>query len=245
MDTMHLGDLKQDQRNAKKHNERNLAAITTSITEVGTMRPMVAASDGTIIAGNATAEAFGDLGMEDVIVVRSDGTRPIVHIRTDVEAGSDTAVKAGLYDNLASDLSAGQYRPEVLAALLGQVDLAPVAMTANEAQAIIGAASGRESMEIDHSRIISGTGDFHEEREYPDTGFRDDRDSRYGNTLVRQIVLIMDRDQYMMTLTRLRVLAEQQGLETNGEVVRWMLDQHVPEADVAGRVAQMSAATGE
>ena len=131
-----LADLRPDPRNARRHSERNRAAVTTSLAEVGFMRPMVAANDGTLIAGNLTAEALADLGMDDVIVVRSDGTRPIVHIREDVDPGSEVAIKGGLYDNLARDLSDG-YDSDVLAALLEEVDLSPVLMTAEEAATLL------------------------------------------------------------------------------------------------------------
>jgi len=136
MDSTHLSELKQDPRNARRHSARNLAAIETSIAETGFGRPMLAANDGTLIAGNLTSEALANLGMEDVIVVRSDGTRPIVHIREDIEPGDERAIKAGLYDNLASDLADG-YDPVVLAALLEEVELSPVLLTTDEAAALL------------------------------------------------------------------------------------------------------------
>lgn len=132
----HLSDLKQDPRNARRHSSRNLAAVTTAISEVGFMRSLVAANDGTLIAGNLTAEALADLGMDDVIVVRSDGTKPIVHIREDVDPGSELAIKGGIYDNRASELADG-WNEDVLAALMAEVDVSPVLMTQDELAAII------------------------------------------------------------------------------------------------------------
>ena len=131
-----LADLTIDPLNARRHNERNLAAISTSIQETGFGRSMLAASDGTLIAGNATAEALADLDMHDVIVVRSDGTKPIVHIRDDIAPGSDMARKAGLYDNRSAELADG-YDPEILVALMEDLDIAPVLMTEAEAAALI------------------------------------------------------------------------------------------------------------
>lgn len=137
-DRAHLSALKQDPDNARKHNERNLAAISTSITETGFGRSLLAASDGTLIAGNATAEVLADLDMTDVIVVESDGTRAIVHIRTDIEPGSDMARKAGFYDNRTAELADG-WDLEVLAALMQETDIAAVAMTQEEAAELIAA----------------------------------------------------------------------------------------------------------
>lgn len=132
-----LAQLRPDPMNAKRHTERGMAAVTTSVREVGVMRSLVAARDGTLIAGHATSEALADLDMTDAIFVHSDGTRPIVHIRDDVEPGSELAIKGGLYDNLTSDLSAGDYRPDILAALLRQVKVSPVVMTSHEAELLI------------------------------------------------------------------------------------------------------------
>lgn len=133
-----LGDLRADPQNVRKHNARNLAAVSTSLSEVGFVRSIAAANDGTIIAGNLTAEALADLDMDDVIVIESDGRRPIVHVRTDIEPGSDMARKAGFYDNRSSDLSDG-YHPDMLAALISQVDIAPTLLTAEEAAQLIAA----------------------------------------------------------------------------------------------------------
>lgn len=127
-----LEEFHQDPQNARRHTERNLAAITTSVTERGFGRPLVATADGTIMAGNATAEALSDLDMTDAIVITTDGTRPIIHRRSDIEAGSDAAILLGLYDNLAGDHADG-YHPDVLAALLQQVTPSPVLMTRAEA----------------------------------------------------------------------------------------------------------------
>lgn len=133
----HLRDLKADPRNPRRHTARNQAAIETSIGEVGFVRSIATANDGTIIAGNLTSEALAALGMEDVIVVHSDGTKAIVHVRDDIEPGSEAAIKAGIYDNRASDLSDG-YHPDLLAELTAEVDLSAVLLSAEELDAILG-----------------------------------------------------------------------------------------------------------
>lgn len=136
-----LADLKPDPRNPRRHTERNRAAVQTSLQEVGFVRSLAAAADGTLIAGNLTAEALAELGMDDVIIVRSDGTRPIVHIREDIAPGSDAALLAGLYDNRAAELADG-YDPAVLAAILAQVRPAATLLTPEEALALIGPRPG-------------------------------------------------------------------------------------------------------
>jgi len=149
VDVGHLGDLKQDPNNAKVHNERNLASISTSITETGFGRSLVIANDDTILAGNATAEALADLDMTEYILVESDGTKPIVHKRIDLASASDAmARKLAFYDNRTAELASG-WDTEVLAALMQEVDIAAVAMTPEEAADLIasdGAGQGTEGL---------------------------------------------------------------------------------------------------
>jgi hypothetical protein len=136
-----LKDFKADPQNVRKHNERNLAAVVTSLSETGFGRPILAASNGTVLAGNLTSEALADLGMEDVLVIETDGRRPIIHVRSDLEAGSDDARKAAFYDNRAAELADG-YDAELLASLIADVDLAPTLLTAKEAAELIALGGG-------------------------------------------------------------------------------------------------------
>jgi len=58
----HIGDLKPDNQNARRHTERNLAMIEDSLREVGFARSGVIDDDGNILAGNATVEVAAQLG---------------------------------------------------------------------------------------------------------------------------------------------------------------------------------------
>lgn len=137
-DVAHLRDFRPDQDNARLHDERNLAAIETSMQTTGFGRPILAAKDGTVLAGNATLEAAGNIGMEEVILVHSDGTKPIIHVRTDLDPNSEMARLAAFYDNRTAELAS--WDTEVLAALMQEVDIAAVAMTPEEAADLIAAA---------------------------------------------------------------------------------------------------------
>ena len=55
--TIKISDLKPDNRNARKHSERNLSAIENSLREVGAGRSIVIDETGTVLAGNATIKA--------------------------------------------------------------------------------------------------------------------------------------------------------------------------------------------
>ena len=63
--------LTADPRNARKHSERNLAAIRTSLESFGQQKPIVVSPDGVVVAGNGTLAAAVELGWETVAVVES------------------------------------------------------------------------------------------------------------------------------------------------------------------------------
>ena len=75
-------------------------------------------------------------------MVESDGTKPIVHIRTDIEPGSDMARKAGFYDNRAAELADG-YHADILAALIEDTDIAPTLLTSDEAAKLLAEAASK------------------------------------------------------------------------------------------------------
>lgn len=114
----HIGDLKPDPQNARVHNPRNVGQIERSIESDGFGRPGLLARDNSIIAGNATAEAAANVGMEDVLVIDSDGTKPIYIRRTDVEPGSERFRKLALSDNRAAELAT--WSSEVLASFVDE-----------------------------------------------------------------------------------------------------------------------------
>lgn len=94
-------------------------------------------------------------------------------------------------------------------------------------------ADDRSDLTMDHTRLIFDD----EDGDNPwSTDRRTAEAERYDTTTVRQIVLLFDREGYVRTLLRIRALADRHGLETNGDVVRWLLDQHVPMAEVEDAV---------
>jgi hypothetical protein len=117
----HLGHLKPDTRNARRHNPRNIGMVETSLQTDGFGRSILLDAGGNIIAGNGVTEAAGNVGIEDVIVVPSDGTKVIAIQRTDVEPGSERAVRLAIADNRTQELS--DFDPAVIAELSAEVDL--------------------------------------------------------------------------------------------------------------------------
>lgn len=96
--------LKTDPDNARKHSERNIKVIASSLESFGQRRPLVVWGD-TVIAGNGTLEAAQSLGWTDVFITRvpSDWTE-------------DQARAYALADNRSSEL--GDWDSELLASQL-------------------------------------------------------------------------------------------------------------------------------
>lgn len=92
--------LKEDPRNARRHDQRSVDAIAESLTLHGQQKPVVALKDGTVIAGNGTLQAARSLGW----------TRLAAVVFEDVSRARTYA----LADNRTAELSA--WDPAALAA---------------------------------------------------------------------------------------------------------------------------------
>lgn len=64
MDTIH-----EDPRNARSHNDRNLATIRKSLETYGQVKPIVVNADGSILAGNGLYRAAKALGWTEIAAV--------------------------------------------------------------------------------------------------------------------------------------------------------------------------------
>ena len=106
---MPLEAIRPDPDNANRHTERGQHLLTQSLQQRGFFRPMAAALDAegkpVMLAGNHTQEVAAAVGMTEAIVIESDGTRPIVHVRTDLAADSTDARLLSLEDNRIAQLS--------------------------------------------------------------------------------------------------------------------------------------------
>lgn len=67
-----LKDLREDPKNARKHDERNVVAIASSLARFGQQKPIVVNADGVIIAGNGTFTAAKRMGWTHLAAVRFD-----------------------------------------------------------------------------------------------------------------------------------------------------------------------------
>lgn len=100
-----INDLTPDQRNANRGTEFGAALLERSISEVGIGRSIVVDKHGNIIGGNKTTETVQALGIEEMIVVQSDGKKLIVHQRTDLDIDSPEGRTMALLDNQVSKVN--------------------------------------------------------------------------------------------------------------------------------------------
>lgn len=100
-----LKEFRLDPGNANLHTERGQALVRESLTKRKFARPMFAAGDKTMLAGNLTKVTAEEVGMNEAIVIETDGTRPIIHVRMDLKADDLEARQLALEDNRAAELS--------------------------------------------------------------------------------------------------------------------------------------------
>lgn len=130
-------------RNANKHTPRGLQALETSVQRDGWIGAQTAAASGEIFDGSARQDLAADK-FEDVepIIVHSDGTRPVIVVRDDIESAEDEKAKRLAYaanrvaqidldwnaaivaEDYAADphLFDGLFTPVELGGITGQVD---------------------------------------------------------------------------------------------------------------------------
>lgn len=97
-----LKDYLQDSKNFNKGNEYGESLIAKSISKFGAGRSMLAASDGTLIAGNKSHKKLAEAGIENVIEVETDGKTAVVVKRTDIKSGSKQFHEMALADNASA-----------------------------------------------------------------------------------------------------------------------------------------------
>lgn len=100
---MKISELKKDDRNFNKHTESGMGLLRKSLKDLGAGRSILIDNNGKIIAGNGVAEAAEDLGIEDVIVVPTDGKKIVAVKRVDIDINSKTGRELALADNSVAE----------------------------------------------------------------------------------------------------------------------------------------------
>jgi hypothetical protein len=103
--TAKIADLIPDDRNANAGTERGQQLIENSLRNYGAGRSILIDKNNRIIAGNKATENAGQVGLDDVIVVETDGTRLVAVKRTDLDLKRDKAARElAIADNRTSEI---------------------------------------------------------------------------------------------------------------------------------------------
>ena len=100
-----IDELVPDRKNANKGTQAGLRALDKSLRDFGAGRSILIDKDGEIIAGNKTTERAADLGIDDVIIVPTDGTKLVAVQRTDLDLDTDPEARQLAYaDNRIAEI---------------------------------------------------------------------------------------------------------------------------------------------
>ena len=100
-----LSTLQPDAKNANKGTVRGLEALTDSLQRYGAGRSILVDKHGRVIAGNKTLDVSTNIGMDDVVIVQTDGKQLVAVQRTDLDLETDEAARMLAYaDNRVGDL---------------------------------------------------------------------------------------------------------------------------------------------
>ena len=94
-----ITDLVFDDKNFNKHTEFGMSLIEKSLRNHGAGRSILIDKNNRIIGGNGVVENAGQIGMEDIIIVPSDGTKIVAVQRTDIDLDSKEGREMALADN--------------------------------------------------------------------------------------------------------------------------------------------------
>jgi hypothetical protein len=120
-----ITDLQPDAHNANRGTKRGHDAVTSSLKHCGAGRSILIDKHGKIIAGNKTAASAAQAGIDDVLVVPTDGTQIIAVQRTDLDLDTDAkARELAIADNRTAELGL-EWDADALAELSADLNLQP------------------------------------------------------------------------------------------------------------------------
>ena len=122
-DKRKISELIPDHANANKGTERGRYALEASLRQYGAGRSILLDKNGRIIAGNKTVEVAADVGLDDVLIVQTDGKQIVAVQRTDLDIDSEAGRGLAYADNRVGQLSLDWDAEQVLADLNAGMDL--------------------------------------------------------------------------------------------------------------------------
>lgn len=100
-----LKELIQDDKNMNKHNEYGMSLLEKSISKYGLGRSILVDKNNKIIAGNGVTETAANVGLDDIIIVPTNGRQLVVVQRTDLDLDSKEARELALADNAVAHVN--------------------------------------------------------------------------------------------------------------------------------------------
>jgi DNA modification methylase len=136
-----IKELTPDNKNANQGTVRGAGMLEDSLRKFGAGRSILIDKSGRVIAGNKTLEQAASLGMDDILIVQSDGKKLIAVQRTDLDLLTDaTAKELAIADNRTSELSL-HWDADILKQMEGEIDLTQF-WKPEELSALLGSVGG-------------------------------------------------------------------------------------------------------
>src|ERR1044072_106855 len=117
-----IADLQFDDRNANQGTELGKELLQTSITKYGVGRGVLADKNLKLIAGNHAVKEMMEQGVEQVIVIPTDGKKLVVSQRIDIDKDSKAGHELALADNRVTQANL-QFDMSVIRELEAEFDL--------------------------------------------------------------------------------------------------------------------------
>jgi hypothetical protein len=100
-----ITDLQFDDKNFNLGSEYGAKLLDNSFSKFGAGRSVLVDKNNRLIAGNKSAEMFGQLGNENIIIVETTGDELVVVKRTDIDLDSQQGREMALADNQVSKIN--------------------------------------------------------------------------------------------------------------------------------------------
>lgn len=117
-----ISDFRPQAVNVNRHTERGLAMLEKSVQQDGWIGAITVAADGETFDGSARLETLSSvMPSTEPIIVETDGTQPIIVVRTDIPSADDPRAKR--LGVAANSIAAMDYNPDgAILAMLAQED---------------------------------------------------------------------------------------------------------------------------
>lgn len=210
--TAKLSDVREQRKNANKHTVRGSGMLEHSIRKNGVISAITTAKNLETFDGSNTLANCLDIFGDEVepIFVYTDGSRPVVHVRTDIETADDPkAIELGVAANRVAYVD---YDPdiELLLEIDEEIGLSDLYFE-DELAALV------ERTQSEDDEILVNT-----ER---DTNPKEDEQG-YLNSSVRQFVLTYTIEDHNLVLGFFELLMNRFNAENNADALKALAESY-------------------